>query len=364
MNSSELTAKKLIDQFVAALANVPGVSASVSDPSGGNPLAVAHGADALVHISCKGKELYALAEAKRSGYPRDIHRPMQRLREESAALGQRTGSEVVPVFVVEAMSPGARDLLTAEEFGYFDSGGSLHLPAAGLYLHVDRPAPKLEKRSSRSLFSAARAQVAHALLLHPSPFYSVQEIAALAQVSPATASQTLDELERHDWVAAKGKGPHKVRQLHSPASLLDAWVRAHANERPPAVERFFVPVHRGERILPQFASLAEQHGVDYEISFEVAAELFAKHLTSDGPLRVRTRGGNLTGVLDALGAQSVQKGANFALIDGSQRGDLAFRQRVGDLYVASPVRIYLDLMQSDGRGPDLAAHFRQEILRY
>ena len=62
--------------------------------------------------------------------------------------------------VAQSISPGAKELLRDERVGYYDSGGSLFLPAANIYVYVDKPPPKSLSRSIRSVFSGRRAQVA------------------------------------------------------------------------------------------------------------------------------------------------------------------------------------------------------------
>ena len=115
--------------------------------------------------------------------------------------------------VAESISPGAKDLLRSERVGYYDSGGSLFLPAHGAYLYIDKPPPKTLSKSVRSLFSGRRAQVLHTLLVRHQDWFGVKELAEQALVSPATASQVLTELERFDWLTSRGQGPSKERHL-------------------------------------------------------------------------------------------------------------------------------------------------------
>ncbi|WP_435370115.1 hypothetical protein, partial [Acinetobacter baumannii] len=83
-----------------------------------------------------------------------------------------------------SISPGAKELLRSERMGYYDSGGSLYLPASGAYLYVDRPPPKALTKSVRTLFTGRRAQVLHALLVQHQNWFGVTELAQQAMVSP------------------------------------------------------------------------------------------------------------------------------------------------------------------------------------
>ena len=57
--------------------------------------------------------------------------------------------------------------------GYYDSGGSVFLPADGVYLYIDKPPAKSLSKSMRSLFSGRRAQALHALLLGTRKWFKV-----------------------------------------------------------------------------------------------------------------------------------------------------------------------------------------------
>ena len=145
------------------------------------------------------------------------------------------------LLIAESLSPGAKELLRAERIGYYDSGGSLFLPASGAYVYIDKPPPKTLEKSVRSLFSGRRAQVLHALLVNHEEWFGVTEVAEQAQVAPSTASDVLGELERFDWLVSRGQGPSKERHLREPGALLDAWAKQLATQRAPTLRRYFVP---------------------------------------------------------------------------------------------------------------------------
>ena len=118
--------------------------------------------------------------------------------------------------------------MRSERVGYYDSGGSLFLPAGNIYVCVDKPPPKSLSRSICSMFLDRRAPVLHAVLLRHREWFGVIDIANQAQVSPATASQVLMEMEKFERVVSRGQGPGKERCLQQPGALLDAWVNQQA----------------------------------------------------------------------------------------------------------------------------------------
>ena len=72
-------------------------------------------------------------------------------------------------------------MLRNERVGYYDSGGSLFVPAGNIYAYVDKPPPKSLSRAIRSVFSGRRAQVLHAVLMRNREWFGVKEIASQAR---------------------------------------------------------------------------------------------------------------------------------------------------------------------------------------
>lgn len=333
-----------------------------------NPEAVAgdRRCDAQVGLQIAGKSLTLLIEAKKTVYPRDVREVLWQLREFSRHLQTEVvGLEVVPFLVAEAISPGAKELLREERVGYFDSSGSLFLPAHGAYLYIEKPAPKGLSKSIRSLFSGRRAQVLHALLLHNQEWTGVKKLADQAQVSPATASQVLTELDRFEWVASRGQGPGKERHLKEPAALLDAWVKQVALIRPPVPRRYYLPSMKAENLLDQIGHVLAAHGVEYAISYEAAAQRYTPFLTHVSQVRCRLLPGQAShDALSELGVREVSEGANFMILDAKSPGELLFRAQVQGIWLASPIQVYLDLLQGEGRSKEMAEHLRKERIGF
>jgi hypothetical protein len=65
-----------------------------------------------------------------------------------------------------------------------------------------------------------------------------------------------------------------------------------------------------------------------------------------------------------MGARVVNEGANFAVIEVKSSGDLLFRERVGNAWLASPIHVYLDLLKGEGRAKEMAEHLRKERIRF
>ncbi len=365
MLESPTTGGELIEKFLETLRALPEAHASLDS---GEPVASAGDRrhDAQIDLQIAGKSLTLLVEVKKTVYPRDVRQVLWQFKDfnRNRPTGQGV-DEVLSLLVAESISPGAKDLLRSERVGYYDSGGSLFLPAHGAYLFIDMPPPKALSKSVRSLFSGRRAQVLHTLLVRHQNWFGVKELAELALVSPATASQVLTELERFDWLTSRGQGPSKQRHLREPAALLDAWVKQLASIRPPAIRRYYVPAMKTDQLIEHIGQVFAAQQGGYAISHEAGAQRYAPFLSSVSQVHCRLLvGPAVDAAIGELGARVVNEGVNLVIIEAKSPGDLLFRERVGDVWLASPIQVYLDLQRSEGRATEMAEHLRKERIGF
>lgn len=324
-----------------------------------------HRHDAQIALRVAGRSISLLVEVKDAVFPRDARDVMWRFRDLGDGPTRRQGKQPLPLLVADSISPGAKALLRAERFGYYDSGGSLYLPAPGAYIYIDKPQPKTFAKKVGSLFSGRRAQVVHALLVKPQDWLGVNELAELAMVSPSTTSQVLTGLERFEWLASRGQGPSKQRQLREPAALLDAWVKHYASLGPPSLRRYFVSDTKAGAWADRIVEALDDHEAMYAISHEAAAQRYSPFLSAIFQVRARLLiGSNAEAALRDMGARAVNEGANLAIIDAKSPGDFLFRERVDGMWLASPVQVYLDLIRGEGRSKEMAEHLRQEKIGF
>ena len=364
MLGSDVMEGQLLDGFVAGLRKLPEVQAKLSgvEQRGGPD----RGYDAQLDLWVGGKAATLLIEVKKAVYPRDARQVLWQIREFARRWPQPAeGRQPVFFLVAQSISPGAKELLRNERVGYYDSGGSLFLPASNIYVYVDKPPPKSLSKSIRSVFSGRRAQVLHAALMRNREWFGVKEIADQARVSPATASQALTELEKFDWVVSRGQGPGKERHLQEPGALLDAWVSQLAVMRPLSMRRYFVPSARAEGLVEKFAEACAANTAEYAITHEAAGQRYAPFLSTVSQVRCRLLGGPAAdGALGALDARFVDQGANLAVIEVKSPGELLFREFVNGIWLASAVQVYLDLMRSEGRAREMAKRLRDERIGF
>lgn len=351
----------IVESLLAALQALPGVHAAMrflegpGTPSDGRP-------DAEISLEMGGRRYSLRVEAKRELYPRDVRELLWRMHR---SAGDHDGSTVLRMVAADSLSPGAKELLEAEGVGYFDRGGSLYLPAPDAYIYIDKPPPKSITKAIGSLFTGRRAQVIHALLLHPREQLTGMELAQRAQASPATVSQLMKELERQEFIGSGNYGAHKGRQLQEPGRLLDQWAEHVQALKPPVFRRYFLPSLDAGHLLEAVTRAFAGNHVTYAVSFEAAAQVYAPFLSSLSHVKCRATGGTaLASALAELNARAVDEGANFSLCETQSAGDLLFREQLQGTWLASPIQVYLDLLRSEGRAKELAKNLRRERIPF
>lgn len=358
-----LEERNLIEPFAATLRDLPDVEVGPprkldsAEPG-------AREVDAVFDVVIHGKPITLLVEVKRGGYPRDVRQAVWQLRNYVHHVQPRSKShDTVLFFITEALSPGAKEFLAQEKIGYFDLGGSLYLPAPGAYLYIDKPSPKRETRMLRSLFVGKRAEVLH-FVFFQRDWFGVRELAQKSGVSAAAVSEVLSELDRREWVESRGQGPSKERRLVDIKALLDAWKTYQLSTRPPRLRRYFVSSNGVGPLMHRLSIESEEHHLRYVVTGEVAAQHYAQYLSSISQVRCRMlETGATREVLHNIEARPVNEGWNLGIIESKSNGDFAFSERIEGVWMASPLRTYLDLLQSDGRAKEMAEHLRRERLK-
>ncbi len=361
MNKISIFERDLLDMLLEALQKLPQVDTQT-------PLLERrigcgkYRLDAEIHLNAAGRSLTLLVEMKKSAYPRDIREMLWQIKKlGEVAQRDQQEDETILLIAAESLSPGAKDLLRKEGVGYFDTGGSLYIPARGAFFYIDRPVPKTFERSVRSLFTGKRSQVLHALLMERGEWRGVKKLAALAQVSPATASETLTALERFDWVISRGRGPSKERCLAEPGALLDAWSKQAPPRRSRPERRYYVPATAPEELMERLTRLSAAHETECVMTQEAAAQRYAPFLSAVSRVACRMMPGRAAdAILSELGARSVNNGANLHVIETTSPGVFLFKEWAEGVWLASPIQVYLDLLHGSGRSKEMAEHLRRE----
>lgn len=315
-----------------------------------------------------GGEVDLAIEAMRDGYPRDVRMAVERLQA-FKAVHTDTGVPIELCVVAGYLSPGSRRELMLAGINYFDATGSMRFAHRTTLIVKDfgprlRPTPRPLK-----LFTGAREQVVHALLHHwwmtgGGKFVSGAEITKSAQTSNYTVSQTMQELEREDWVESTGSGPAQRRRLTNPSALLDAWA-ADWTARRENVTRWYgyasPTSNLSDTVLWHFAQMPEQ---GWALTGAAAANAVLPYLTKVDRVQVIVPPGTAEALGRELNLKPVDKGANYVFIErvGASLMFLDEHPERRNSRFSSRFIQYLDLLDGYGRNKDLAREYRKKVL--
>jgi hypothetical protein len=267
---------------------------------------------------------------------------------------------VIFLLAAQNISPGAKEILRNENCSYFDSGGSLYIHLRDFLIDRERPPAPSEARIIRSLFTGTRARVVLTMLVSPDNWMNVKQVSEEAAVSPATASAVLQTMEKNDWVAIEGSGPHKQRRVRRPREVLDAWTKFVETHKAPKQRRYYIPQQSSLDLSYALPQLLEKHEVAYELTGEAAAQHYAPWLTNITTLRLRIAySPKAEQVLTELKAQLTTEGSNLSVMEVDSSTEFVHRQNEGGIWYAHPIRVYLDLLKMAGRARDAAQHLRE-----
>ena len=68
--------------------------------------------------------------------------------------------------------------------------------------------------------------------------------------------------------------------------------------------------------------------------------------------------------ISELDARVVTEGGNFTIIETRSPGEFLFKERVGSVWLANPIKVYLDLLRSEGRAQEMAEHLRRKRIGF
>lgn len=302
------------------------------------------------------------------GLPADIRRVR------NAVVHGFSGGSALPVIAARRMSPGARELLGESQLSWIDASGRASIVIPGeVYLARFDPVPADAGRSFT--WSGAAQAVAETLLtwrVHqrddvPDSIGRVGVIAEAAGVSVAHAARVLRQFDEQGYTAKTGaeRGSTAARELRDPGRMLSDWAGQYAQTNTAPAAEFYVPWRDHDQTLSLLApSLGE---LDWALTGAAAAERIAPHLTSVPTVDMYVSFRVLAEIRRRLSShddvREVERGGRVRIFTADEYlFGLANDQ--GGLRLASPVRVYADLLRERGRSADAAEYMREVAFEF
>lgn len=332
--------RRAVGALGACLQDVPFVDPKRWD----EPVAEVAGVDLLIDLPLRtGRAARLLVEARRSGEPRQAR--------EAALVLLRATRQVpgaVPVFVAPYVAPPAASILREEGVGYADLAGNCRLVLDGVYVERSgRPNPLAEKRPLLSIYHAKGERVLRVLLSHPGRVWTLQALAAAAEVSLGHVHKVKEALRDIEWVDQSRDG----LRVTQPLQALREWARNADWRRNSATGYYSMDRPAAEQGI---SAVCDALGIRCALTQFAGAERLApytRYLRASAYVESRE-----DEVAEAFGLRRAESGANLLLLRPYDEGVFYDRRRIEGAWVASPVQLYVDLIASHARGEEAAEH--------
>lgn len=270
------------------------------------------------------------------------------------------------VVCAHRISPGARELLKAEQANWADEAGSAHIVGPNVLVLRDVAEGKSDSPRTFSWTHSAVA-AAEALLSRDWPRgIGTTELATLVQWSPSNVSQVMQSFDEQGWTIKYGpqRGSRARRELVDPDGLLAAWTDFHTTG-----DRDRRTAHRALRsplaFLEGELSDALNSHVRWALSGWAAAAQMAPIVDVVPSLQIYVHEDDFEGALDNVIADAelsdVAEGGRVAFFP-AHPSVLTLGETHSSGLLASPPRVYADLLEMGGRGMDAAAHLKSEVI--
>ncbi|ABK18853.1 type IV toxin-antitoxin system AbiEi family antitoxin [Syntrophobacter fumaroxidans] len=299
--------------------------------------------DLLITVGLPYGEQSLIAEMKSSGEPRYVREAASQLVKYRYSAPPGTYGLVIAPFI----SPKAAEICAEEKIGYVDFSGNCLLSFGYVYLERQgRPNLFAERRDLRSLYSPKAERILRVLLTSPHGRWKLQDLAKEAQVSLGQVSKVKALLGAREWSSPE----HGQFQLTKPFELLSEWAANYDAKRNEG--RNFYTFKKVWEFEADLAEACAESGTEYALTgFSGAARLAPAVRYQRAAAYVNVPQEELA---FRLGLKEVSSGANVLLMRPYDAGVFYGIRSVGDIRIASPVQLYLDLMAIKGRGEEAA----------
>ncbi|KJQ53292.1 type IV toxin-antitoxin system AbiEi family antitoxin [Microbacterium sp. SA39] len=302
------------------------------------------------------------------GLPADVRRVRNMITHSSL---QPRG---IPVITARRMSPGAREILSEEQLSWADAGGRAQIVVPE-EVYITRLDPIPVDAGRRFKWSAAADAVAETLLAWQvrqgpdahEPLERPAEIAETAGVSIPHAARVLRQFDEQSYTAKIGaeRGSSAGRALRDPGRMLSDWAGHHAASSLTAAAEFHVPWREHQLSISMLAESLSN--LDWAVTGVAAADRIAPYLTSIPTVDIYVSADALQEALQLLSSQrdvmQVDQGGRVRVFAESE---YVFRlaDHQDGLRVASPIRVYSDLLRLGGRAAEAAEYLREATIGF
>jgi hypothetical protein len=311
-------------------------------------------ADFILAVRSQSVNRRLVCELKSSGQPRIA-------RESCLTLRDYVRSDVrdYPVFIAPYIGPAAAAVCEQYQVGYFDLAGNCRLAFDQVFIQREGfPNPSVQRRDLRSLYSPKAERILRVLVTAAKRNWRMQDLADEAGVSLGQVANVKKLLSDREWIEADAGGIRLPSLESAVLPILKEWAGHYRMERSTAFEYYSLkPIPQMETAIAEASRQLQGRCALTGLSGAVRLAPAVRYQRITAYVL-----GDLTALADRLELRPVSSGANVTLLDPYDEGVFYGSREVERVPVASPVQLYLDLMQIKGRGEEAASAIVEEVI--
>ncbi len=260
------------------------------------------------------------------------------------------------VFAAPYISPRTAEICVQEKIGYLDLAGNCRLTFGQIYIEQQgNPNPFAKRRDLRSLYSPKAVRILRVLLDDPKKPWRVQALAEAADVSLGLVSAVKSLLEDREWLATSNAG----LLLKNPENLLAEWSQNPKYRKNASVNCY--TLKSISEIEADLAMACDREGIRYALTGFSGAARYAPSVRYQCAMAYVSR--NVNRIAEILSLKEVSSGGNVTLLTPYDKGVFYGARSIDGIYVASPIQVYIDLLEVKGRGEEAAQAILEEVIK-
>ncbi len=338
--------KTVIRVIKACIKEVPFLKISRVSKEGNSP-----SPDLRIELDFNQRPITILAEYKNNGQPRIARQAVYQIKDWLSI-----GKGDYGVFIAPYISADTAAICENAGIGYIDLAGNCLISFDTIYIHREgKPNTSTQRREYRSLYSTKAERIIRVLLSQPKKTWTTELLAEAAQVSYGQVSNVKKLLAYREWLAPNNIGI----KLSHPDKLLDEWSEQYRFSRNENME--FYALTEVADTEDKLAKACRKRGIQYAFTAFSGASRIAPAVRYqrviayiDSDVEILT---------ESLDWKPVPSGANVNLLVPYDDGVFYDKRENNGVYIATPIQIYLDLLNYRGRGQEAADAIKKVIVQ-
>lgn len=308
-------------------------------------------AAAVIHLKSNDIEKELIVELKSLGTPKRIRDAINQL-----LVILRENPQSYGIVMAPYISARSAEMCKQANIGYVDFSGNFWIAFDSFFLSQENMPNKFPVETSlTNLYAAKTERVLRVLLTYPYKTWKTKNLAEEADISMGMITHIRRRLEEEEWVKHKEVG----FSLSNPQELLTDWVNHYDFLNHEQYDFYTMePLIDAET---RVIETCEKKNIISALTGFSAANYLAPMVKGQKSTIFINQ--DVLEVAREAGLKRVNSGANVNLINPYDPGVFWNRTKVQDLNTATPVQVYLDLMQMRGRGEEAANFLFAEVIQ-